>query len=356
MCSDGYYSHMRQSKDPRYYRLKLVEHAKRCGVKPTAKLFRCSPNTVRKWLRRFDGSYDSLSERSRAPCRRPMKLSPEAEREILTARRKLPTWGAARLKRDMALPYSDKAIRRVLREHGLVRKWCRKKHETKRCLREMKRNWPAWHQICVDTKYLNDLPEYWLQAQVHGLPKYQYTARDSSTGALFLGFTNELSITYSELFINRILVHLSRQGVDLRKVTIQTDNGSEFIGATHSSRDGAFTDAINRMGATHRTIRPRAHRYQADVETVHSLVEREFYLELFRSRRDFIAKAAWYQNYFNYCRPNSGKENKWPYELLREKNLTTPMQTLYLPPVYLEDLLRDRLHRYDGVHDVRTHP
>jgi len=25
-------------------------------------------------------------------------------------------------------------------------------------------------------------------------------------------------------------------------------------------------------------------------------------------------------------------------------------------PVYLEDLLRERLHHYDGAHDVRTHP
>lgn len=334
----------------------LVKRARERGVSSTAKFYGCSRNTIRKWLGRFDGTIDSLTERSRAPNRRPNKLSAEAEREILAANKKLPTWGAKRLKHDMRLPYSDKAIRRVLKENGLQRKWRRKKHETKHCLREIKRNWPAWHQICVDTKHLNDLPEYWVQAQLHRLPRYQYTARDSSTGALFLGWTDELSLTYSELFINRILIHLKRNGADLKQVTVQTDNGSEFIGSTLSSRDSAFTDAITRLGATHRTIRPRAHRYQADVETVHSLMEREFYIERFRSRREFIEKAITYQHYFNYIRPNSGKEYKCPYELLIDKNLTRPLQTLYLPPAYLEDLLRERLNRHYGAHDVRTHP
>lgn len=334
----------------------MVQLARERGVKPTAKLFRCSPNTIRKWRDRFDGSIGSLSEQSRAPRHRPGKLPPEAEAAILAARKKLPTWGAARLKRDMALPYSDKAIRRVCKEHGLVRKWRRKKHETKKCLREMKRNWPAWHQICVDTKHLNDLPEYWLQARTHGLPRYQYTARDSSTGALFLGFTNELSITYSDVFVRRILGHLASEGVDVTKITIQTDNGSEFIGSVKAANDGAFTEAVRSFGANHQTIPPRAHRHQADVETVHSLMELEFYFERFKSRRDFIEKAATYQHFFNYNRQNSGKENKCPFDLLREKDLTVLRRILYLPPLYLEDLLRERFRYYYGAHDVGTHP
>jgi hypothetical protein len=55
----------------------------------------------------------------------------------------------------MDLPYSAKAISRVLRERGLRRK----KHEVKRCLREIKRNWRLWQQITADTKDLCDIPE-----------------------------------------------------------------------------------------------------------------------------------------------------------------------------------------------------
>jgi len=334
----------------------MIQRAKRIGVKPAARLFACAPNTIRKWCNRFDGSLASLEELSRAPRRRPRKLKPFQENHILQAKRKLPTWGAARLKRDMELPYSEKAIRRVLKEHGLTRKYRRKKHQTKRCLREIKRNWRVWQQITVDTKNLKDLPEYILQARRLGLPTQQYTARDVTSGALFLGFADELSITYSELFIKSILRHLEEHGADMKRLTIQTDNGSEFIGSWQAIGASAFTRAIEAAGGAHRRIPPGQYRYQADVETVHSLMENEFYFERFTGREDFLAKAATYQHYFNYCRCNSGKEYKCPFTLIREKNLKAPISLLYLPPVFLEDRLHKNLYHTGEVHDVWTHP
>ena len=356
MCPHGYYTLMRESKDPRYVRLRVVQSARRRGVKPTARLFRVAPNTVRKWLGRFDGTLGSLADRSRAPRRRPRRLSAQAEAEILHAKRRLMPWGVRRLKRDFRLPYAEKAIRRVLREHGLLRRWRRKKHQTKRCLRAVKRLWPLWRQISADTKDLCDLPEYWLQAQALGLPAHQYTAREVSTGALFLGYAQELSLTYAELFAERITQHLARHGVRLPHVTWQTDNGSEFVGSWQAVEPSAFTRTLQKAGCRHKTIPPGAHRFQADVETVHGLMETEFYLERFRDRRDFLAKAATYQHFFNYVRPNSGKEDQCPWDLIQEKLPHAPLSLLYLPLVFLEDLLHQRLHPDSGVHDVWGHP
>jgi transposase len=334
----------------------MVYLAREHGVKPAARLLACSPRTIRKWLRRYDGTLASLADRSRRPHRSPRRLSPEAEREILAAKKRLPSFGAARLRILFGLPYSEKAIRRVLRDHGLVRTWRRKKHQTKRCLRQIKRHWPAWSQIVMDTKDLSDLPEYRIQARLHRLPRYQYTARDATTGALFLAFADELSLTYSELFVERLLAHLHAHGVDLRRVAVQTDNGSEFVGSWNAKRDSAFTRTVQRFGATHRTIPPRAHRFQADVETVHSLVEYEFYIERFRSRRDFLEKAATYQLFFNTVRPNSGKEHRCPLHLLHGGDLHARFRLLYLPPVFLEDLLRERLRPPPAGHHVWTYP
>ena len=84
-------------------------------------------------------------------------------------------------------------------------------------------------------------------------------------------------------------------------------------------------------------------------------METEFYLERFADRRDFIRKAATYQHFFNYVRPNSGKENKCPFDLIREKDLTAPLDLLYLPPLFLEDLVHASLHPGRGYH-VRDHP
>jgi transposase len=356
MCPEGYYLTMRESKDPRLMRHRMVIEAAKNGIKPTARAYKTTPRTVRTWLERFDGTLASLVDRSRAPLRRPRKLCPEAEAEIVRARKRLPGWGAARLRHIMQLPYSPKAIGRVIREHGLVRRWRRKKHEVKRCLREIKRHLELWQQIVLDTKHLNDLPEYWVQAKTLGLPRYQYTARDVTTGSLFLGFSDELSLTYAQLFAERIAAHLVGQDTDLSKVTWQTDNGTEFVGSWQAAAESAFTKTIESAGSTHRTIPPGQHRFQADVETVHSLMELEFYLERFKNRQDFIAKATTYQHFFNYLRPNSGKEFKCPWELVLEKNSSAKRSTLYLPPVFLEDLLRKKLHPLSGVYDVWNLP
>ena len=355
MCHTGYYTLMRESKDPRYLRLRMVQQARRLGVKPAARLFATSPNTVRKWLARFDGTLASLSDQSRAPHHRPGKLSPQAEAEILRAKRRLPVWGVRRLKRDLQLPYSAKAIRRVLQEHGRLRRWRRKKHQTKRCLREIKKHWALWQQIDADTKDLKDLPEYLRQAKHLDLPLYQYTAREVSCGVLFLGYAQELSLTYAQLFARRIVDHLQDQGVKLPQVTVQSDNGSEFIGSWQAKEPSAFTLTIESSGARHKTIPPGAHRFQADVETVHGLMETEFYLERFRNRRDFLEKATTCQHFFNYVRPNSAKENKAPWDLVQEKLPHAHPSLLYLPPVFLEDLLDQHLYR-SGVHDVGVHP
>jgi len=347
---------MRQSKDKRYLRLKMVQTARKHGIKAAARLCAASRNTVRKWLGRYEGTLASLEDHSHAPRRRPNKLSPAAEREIIGAKKKLPAWGAARLKRDMDLPYSEGAIRRVIKEHGLARKWRRKKHKTKNCLRQLKKKWPLWQQLSVDTKDLMDMPEYWLQTRCIDLPTYQYTAREVTSGALFLAYADELSLTYANLFAERIVEHLKAHGVDMSAVTIQTDNGSEFIGSWQAKNKSAFTRTIEESGAGHKTIPPGAHTFQSDVETVHSLMEIEFYIERFCSHKNFLDKAATYQLFFNYVRKNSYKENMTPFELVQQKNPDAPLDILYLPPVYLNELFRIRHPTTQGGHDVPAYP
>ena len=350
---------MRNCKDTRYIRLKLVQFARDRGIKSAARAYRCSPKTVRKWLRRFDGSLESLSERSRAPVRRPRRISKEDEAKIARAARRLPTWGARRLKRDFALPYSARTIARVKRERGLARRWKRKKHETKRRLREVKRRWRAFQQIDIDTKHLVDIPEYWPLIEDLGLPPYQYTARDVSTGTLFLGFADELSLSYADLFAAQIIEHLKTCGQTLAQTTWQSDNGSEFIGSWQAKEPSAFTNTVEAVpGQTHRTIPPGAHRFQADVETVHEIMEKEFYLiERFKDRSDFIRKARSYLLYFNIARTNSGKENKTPWQLLKDKNEKADPRIPVFMVRYLDRLHENNLHKASsGGYDVGVLP
>ena len=68
MCPLGYYTVLRQSKEPTYLRLEMVRYARAQGIKPAARYFHTTVRTVRKWLRRWQpGSLLGLHDRSRAP-------------------------------------------------------------------------------------------------------------------------------------------------------------------------------------------------------------------------------------------------------------------------------------------------
>ena len=75
---------------------------------------------------------------------------------------------------------------------------------------------------------------------------------------------------------------------------------------------------------------------QADVETVHNLIETEFYeIEHFSSRQNFMDKAYSYQLFFYLVRPNSYKENKTPWQLAKEKYPGLSVDIARIPPVDL---------------------
>ena len=188
MCPLRYYPMLRQSKDPVRLRFELVRFAREYGIKPAAREFGTTVRTVRKWLRRWEpGSLRGLEGRSRAPHHPRRGVTSAQRRQAVGLKRKLPSWGASRLKRDYGLALSEKALLRIWREEGLAKRK-RRKHRTKRRLREVKKLWRLFEQTCVNTKDLCDIPELWAQAKVLGLPRYQYTAREVVSGWHYMAF------------------------------------------------------------------------------------------------------------------------------------------------------------------------
>jgi len=291
------------------------------GISKAAKVFSCSVNTVRKWYTRFQKQgYSGLEELSRRP-NTVKRLSDSDKDAILKAKEKYRNLSASRIKELASLSYSKASIYKVLSEYGLI-KHRRKRRKTRNILRAVKAQWKAFEQIQVDVKHLDDIPEYWYQMRLSGLPKYQYTAREVSTGLHFVSYAHECSLTNSISFVEQLAEHLNKNGVDLSETTIQTDNGSEFIGAWNSKKDSGFTLAVEKLFKEHKTIPPKAHTWQADVETVHNLVEIEFYeLEKFKSVDNLLNKMRTYLIWFNFLRKNSYKENKTPLQLLMTKGM-----------------------------------
>jgi len=354
MCpSDTYYDRIREMKNPFSHRLRLVDYARAHGLKAAARHFHTTLRTVRKWVRRHaEQGVQGLEERSRAPHSCPHKIQGELEEQVVALRRRLPTFGAQRLKREWDLPLSHVAIHRIWRQHDLVHPR-RRKHQRKQDLAALKRTWALFQQISADTKDLDDIPHYWPQMKARGLPVVQYTAREVRSGLQFLAYASRRSAAASALFAQRIQTHLQRCGVNLKDVTWQTDNGSEFIGELHKdgSRSG-FPAAVTYFGSQHERIPPGAHTYQSDVETVHRLIEDEFFdLETFRNRAHFMAKASLYQLYFNLARPNSHKQFRTPWEIIHHLHPCLPLDTCLLPPIFLDYRLNPQ-----GGYDVPRYP
>ena len=193
--------------------------------------------------------------------------------------------------------------------------------------------------------------------KLKNLPKTQYTFREVSCGVQFLGFANERSLTHAQLFAEYINEHLKKYSLIVEKGIRQTDNGSEYIGSWSAKQPSAYTLAIESSNLVHGTIPPGAHRFQADVETVHNLIEVEFYeIEKFTDRTNFMQKAYTYLLFFNLQRPNTYKENKSPWQLAKEKRPDIPKKALMLPPVDLDALLNKNLANLSiGGYDVYSH-
>jgi transposase len=320
------------------FRLQMVRHAQEHGIREAARVFRASRNTVRQWLRRYEAAgAGALVELSRAPKRIPHKTSKAQERKVVAARKAVPCYGPKRLKVMFGLKPSKNAIGRILKAEGLTKRR-KKKREKQADLREVKARYAALTHLQMDVKYLWDIPQYWPQMEALGLPRYEYTIRDTKSGALMLGFAEELSLTYASILMRRCLAHLERWGMEPAKVVVQTDRGSEFSGGQRKKHERGFVHAVQKQGgARHVFTPPRWPNANADVEAVHRLIEEEFFdLERFSGREDFLRKATLYQHYFNYARPNGYKGGRTPWDIVEADHPSAPPELLALPPVLLE--------------------
>ena len=284
---------MIKSKDKGFVfgvRLQLVRCALEEGIKPAARAYKVSRNTVRKWVRRYQVSGTAeMVGKSRAPHNIPHKKGKDIGKKVSGHRRTKPGWGAKRLKRAFNTPCSSGAIERILREHGKIKPG-KKKKKVRRSLREIKDKFRAFERNCLDSKHLDDISAYWPQMRALGLSKCQYTFRDMKLGAMFLGYSQDLSLTASTLFVETIGAWLKKHGVKTEGTVWQSDGGSEFIGSWQKQGKSAFIKEIDALGAEHFQI-PKV-TYNADVETVHNTIELEFFdLEAFNNKDDFFDKA-----------------------------------------------------------------
>ena len=338
----GYYQIIKDMSIKFNYRLRMVEYALRHGKSQAAREYKTTRKTVRKWVERFEQEgLDGLKDRKKAAKHIPHKLRSEDEARIVELRQDHPSWGSRRLIDRYQVRGSHGAVHRVIKQNNMI-KPKRKRWRKRKDLSELKKRMKFFENSQIDTKDLSDIYQYWPFIRRLGLPRYEYTLRELSTGACFFAYADRNNSTYASLFAQYVIEHLESYGISTIGIYWQTDNGSEFIGSARKkiNRPSAFEKELKANHIEHGRIPPRSPHLQGDVETFHRLVEDELYeIESYDNKVEFLGKVYAYQLYFNYLRKNRYRDNKSPAEILRERFPHVDEGVLNLPPIRVEILL-----------------
>lgn len=265
------------------FRLSLIKYAEKHGVTRAAVKYKTNRQYIYRWKRRYDGSLESLRDRSRKPLRHPNRHTPEEIKLISDMRRRNPNAGLVvfwvKLK-QRGYSRSITGLYRFLRKQGMSAvhppnpKYVPKPYE--------KMSRPG-ERIQVDVKFV---PSACLvNSKVIGKKFFQYTAIDEYSRWRYVEAFEEHSSYSAALFVEHLV-----KAFPCPIECIQTDNGPEFTNRFTSHRDKPtlFQAYLGMFGIRHKLIRPYTPRHNGKVERSHRKDNERFYAtHAFYSFEDF---------------------------------------------------------------------
>ena len=248
----------------------LVYYTKHGNATKTANRFRISRKTLYKWLNRWDGTWQSLKDKSRRPHHSPRKHTEEELKQIRRLAKKH-GW------RDIILAYQE-----MREKHGytksygsfkrIVRQLYDEKGKKKRTRRKNKPYQPAEYpgqKVQIDVKYVPG------ECAVDGRKYYQYTAVDECTRWTYRQMYDEHSTYSSKAFLDELI-----ENAPFAIREVQTDNGAEFTKALLSNDPNdksLFEQALAAYGIQYHRIRVATPRHNGKVERQHRIDQMRFY-------------------------------------------------------------------------------
>ena len=283
------------TQDMRYLQ-SLVNHALRHGVKTTTRKYNRSRSYIYFWLKRYDGSIESLAKQSRRPHSHPNAHTQQELTLISNHCRRNPDIGMIELwcrLRNKGYTRSLGGMYRVLQRQAWFkppkssRKYIPKPYE--------QMQYPG-QRVQIDVKVVPRTcianPE---------LRLFQYTAIDEYSRMRYLCAYEEQSTYSSADFLRKATAFFSRNGVKVE--CVQTDNGFEFTNRfSPSKRDlqTLFEKTAGELRIRHKLIRPYTPRHNGKVERSHREDQKRFYsCHSFYSIADLDRQLAVYLNRSN---------------------------------------------------------
>ena len=252
----------------KYYATKLYRNG--YPISFVCRRYKISKSSLMRWNRKFDGTKESLMDKSHKPLTPHPNSHTELEiKWIKDFIRRNPHISMSelygKLRTEKGYSRTAPSLFRVLRKLGFYvnkekhEKYVPKKYDTPT---DIGIKWQMDVKHVPTECYSGTTPDKF----------YQYTIIDEASRERFIYPYKEQSSFSTIDFVKRAILYFGYQ-----PKIIQTDNGQEFTYTMKTNRIHPLDVLLNELNITHQLIRPRTPRHNGKVERSHRNDQNRFY-------------------------------------------------------------------------------
>lgn len=284
------------------YKQSVIKYSFKYSVAKAAEKFDISSRTIYRWIERYDGTIESLRDRSRRPKHHPNEHTESEIKLIKDFKKNNKDTGLVVLWVKLRRAGYTRTIQGLY--HAMVRLGIYQKAPSKRKKAQAPSvpiaTYPG-ERVQIDVKYV---PRECMSKELRELGEkyYQYTAIDEYTRLRYTYFCKEHNTYESTVFVNRLIKYFP-----FKIKLIQTDNGFEFTNrlswhAFNKDKQTMFEKRLKELKIEHSLIRPHTPTQNGKVERSHRKdQERFYYRRVFVSLEDLKEKGKrWLIEYNNF--------------------------------------------------------
>lgn len=297
------------------YRESLVKYAQSKGASQASRKYDKSRSYIYFWLKRYDGTIESLANQSRRPHHHPNQHRQEEIKLIRRYWNKNKDLGLMEFwfkVRNAGYERHYVSLYRMMQREGLRK--TKKSKKTKVVSKPYEQMQYPGQRVQIDVKFV---PKECIQDK-EWKNYYQYTAIDEYSRLRYLEGYQQANTFSSSDFINKAIRWFGRQGIHIE--CVQTDNGQEFTAHYQKREDNLsknlFEETLLAHGIRHKRIKPYTPRHNGKVERSHREDQKRFY-----DHASFYS----FQDFRSQLRRHNQRSNHMP---MRPLNYLSPIHFL----------------------------
>ena len=256
------------------FRQSIVKYAIKYSITQAAIKYKKCKSFVAYWLKKYDGTRESLMKTSTRPHSHPNAHTAEELKWIDDYKRRMPNsslidvWLS--LTRNKGYTRTIPGLYRAMKRQGYYTGVKKKEKKKARKMEEM--TYPG-EKIQIDAKFV---PNYCIKSE-YGEKMYQYTAIDEFSRLRYIeGFSDNSTYTAKVFLIHALQFFYEKYGFKVK--CVQTDNGREYTTRFDKyPKPTLFEETLKKLNIPHRLIRPYTPRHNGKVERSHREDQARFY-------------------------------------------------------------------------------